>query len=152
MVELSFEAEIRASAERVFSLLLELRDYDRWLPRSSAFHGTSKISDGPIKVGTTYVEPGPLGTRHGIVTRSIRPTHLDFEQPMLLRPRAFGAIGIKLFHRLTPEGDHVHVLRSLELSPEGPIRLAMPLVISSFRSENARMMKTLKTFAENEES
>ena len=43
MVELSFEAEIRASAERVFSLLLELRDYDRWLPRSSAFHGTSKI-------------------------------------------------------------------------------------------------------------
>ena len=67
---------------------------------------------------------------------------------MLLRPRVFGAIGIKLFHRLTPEGDHVHVLRSLELSPEGPIRLAMPL----FRSENARMMKTLKTFAENEES
>ena len=103
-------------------------------------------------MGTTYVEPGPLGTRHGIVTRSIRPTHLDFEQPMLLRPRVFGAIGIKLFHRLTPEGDHVHVLRSLELSPEGPIRLAMPLVISSFRSENARMMKTLKTFAENEES
>lgn len=71
---------------------------------------------------------------------------------MLLRPRVFGAIGIKLFHRLTPEGDHVHVLRSLELSPEGPISLAMPLVISSFRSENARMMKTLKTFAENEES
>lgn len=152
MVELSFETDILASTERVFSLLVELRDYDRWLPRSSAFHGTSKISDGPIKVGTTYVEPGPLGTRHGIVTRLIPPTHLDFEQPMTLRPRVFGMIGIKLFHRLTPEGDHVHVFRRLELSPEGPIRLAMPLVISSFRSENERMMKALKTFAENERS
>jgi uncharacterized protein YndB with AHSA1/START domain len=147
MVELLIETEIGASAERVFSLLVELRDYDRWLPRSSAFHGTSKISDGPIEV-----EPGPLGTRHGIVTRLIRPTHLDFEQPMLLKPRIVGAIGIKLFHRLTPEGDHVHVLRRLELSPEGPIRVAMPLVISSFRSENERMMKTLKTFTEREEN
>ncbi len=150
MTELSFETDIRASAERVFSLLVELRDYDRWLPRSSAFHGTSKISDGPIKVGTTYDEPGPLGTRRGIVTRLIRPTHLDFEQPMTLRPRILGMIGIKLFHRLTPEGEHVHVFRRLELSPEGPIRLAMPLVVSSFRSENERMMKTLKTYAESE--
>jgi uncharacterized protein YndB with AHSA1/START domain len=36
---LRFEAEIRAGAERVFSLLADLRDYDRWLPKSPAFHG-----------------------------------------------------------------------------------------------------------------
>jgi uncharacterized protein YndB with AHSA1/START domain len=151
MAELFFESEIQASAERVFSLLVELRDYDRWLPRSSAFHGTNKISDGPIKVGTTYVEPGPFGTRHGIVTRLIPPTHLDFEQPMTLRPRFLGVIGIKLFHRLTPGGDHVHVFRRLELLPKGTIKLAMPLVVSAFRSENERMMETLKAFAESEE-
>jgi hypothetical protein len=152
MVELSFETKILATAERMFSLLVGLRDYDRWLPRSSAFHGTSQISNGPIKVGTSYVEPGPLGTRHGIVTRLMPPTHLDFEQPMTLRPRFLGTIGIKLFHRLTPEGDHVHVVRRLELSPQGPIRLATPLVVSAFRSENERMMKTLKAFAEREKA
>ena len=35
--DLRFEASIRATADRVFSLLVDLRDYDRWLPRSSAF-------------------------------------------------------------------------------------------------------------------
>ena len=149
MVELRFEANIIATADRVFSLLVDLRNYDRWLPRSSAFHGTSKISDGPIEVGTTYVEPGPLGTRHGVVTSLIRPTRLDFEQPMTLRPPILGVIGIKLFHTLTPALDSVHILRRLELTPHGPIIMAMPPVVSAFCAENKRMMKVLKTFAES---
>lgn len=101
MVTLKFEADIAASAERVFALLADLRGYDRWLPGSRAFHGTVAISGGPIAVGTTYVEPGPLGTRHGLVTEMDRPTRLTFEQPMTLKPRFTGVIGIKLVHRLT---------------------------------------------------
>ncbi len=148
MSRLTFEADIRASAERVFSLLADLRDYDRWLPASAAFHGTVRISDGPIAVGTTYIEPGPLGTRHGVVTEMIRPTRLAFEQPMTSKPRLLGVIGIRLWHTLTPNGPSVHLLRELELSPQGPIRLAMPLVVPMFRAENARMMNTLKAYAE----
>jgi uncharacterized protein YndB with AHSA1/START domain len=148
MVELKFEAEIRASAERVFSLLADLRDYDRWLPSSSAFHGTVSISEGPIAVGTTYVEPGPLGTRHGTITEMDRPTRLAFEQPMTLKPRALGVIGIKLFHTLTLNGAAVHLLRALEIRPQGPIRLAIPFVARMFRAENERMMRTLKAYAE----
>ena len=144
MVELKFEAEIRASAERVFSLLAELRDYDRWLPGSSAFHGTVSISEGPIAVGTTYVEPRPLrhAARHR--QRMDRPTRLEFEQPMTLKPPFRGVIGIKLWHALTPKGSSVHLLRSLQLSPRGPVRLGMPFVVRMFRVENERMMKTLK--------
>jgi uncharacterized protein YndB with AHSA1/START domain len=147
--DLRFEAEIGASAERVYSLLADLRDYDRWLPNSSAFHGTVTISEGPIAVGTTYLEPGPLGTRHGIVTRMDRPTQLCFEQPMTLKPRLFGTIGIKLFHTLTPRGpSSVHLLRALQLSPRGPVALLMPVVARAFRTENERMMATLKAYAE----
>jgi hypothetical protein len=51
-------AEIRdahpGSAERVFQLLSDLRNYDRWLPGSAAFHGTIAISDGPIAIGTSH--------------------------------------------------------------------------------------------------
>jgi uncharacterized protein YndB with AHSA1/START domain len=148
MVELKFEADIRASAERVFSLLADLRDYDRWLPRSSAFHGTVTISEGPIAAGTTYVEPGPLGTRYGVVTEMERPARMAFEQPMTLKPRVMGVIGIRLLHTLTPRGAFVHLVRALELSPRGPIRLAMPFVVRMFRVENERMMRTLKTYAE----
>ena len=63
-------------------------------------------------------------------------------------PRAAGVIGIRLVHTLTPNGPSVHVLRALELSPRGPVRLAMPLVVRTFRVENERMMRTLKAYAE----
>jgi uncharacterized protein YndB with AHSA1/START domain len=148
MVTLKFETDIAASAERVFALLADLRGYDRWLPGSQAFHGTVAISGGPISVGTTYVEPGPLGTRHGLVTEMDRPTRLAFEQPMTLKPRFTGVIGIKLVHRLTPNGASVHLSRELELTPRGPIRLVMPFVKRMFRAENDRMMRTLKAYAE----
>jgi uncharacterized protein YndB with AHSA1/START domain len=148
MVTLKFEADIGASAERVFALLADLRGYDRWLPGSQAFHGTVAISEGPIAVGTTYVEPGPLGTRHGVVTELDRPTRLAFEQPMTLKPRFTGVIGIKLLHTLTPNGASVHLLRELELTPRGPIRLAMPFVKGMFHVENDRMIRTLKAYAE----
>ena len=148
MTELSFEADIAAGAERVFALLADLRDYAQWLPTSSSFHGTTEISDGPIGVGTTYVERSPLGVRHGVVTVLVRPTRLDFEQPMTLRPRLLGSIGIRLSHTLTPAAGAVHLLRRLDIEPRGPVTLLMPLVLSAFRAENQRMMRTLKTFAE----
>jgi uncharacterized protein YndB with AHSA1/START domain len=150
MIELRWETGIRASAELVFSLLAELRDYDRWLPRSTAFKGTTQISKGPIAVGTTYIERSPLGTRNGRVTRLDRPTHLNFEQPMTIRPRLFGVIGIQLFHTLTPGIDSVHLLRLLQLSPRGPVKLVMPHVVRAFRMENERMIGILKEFAEKE--
>jgi uncharacterized protein YndB with AHSA1/START domain len=150
VIELRWETEIRASAERVFSLLVELRDYDHWLPRSASFRGTIEISQGPIAVGTTYVEPGPLGTRYGRLTELVRPMRLNFEQPMTMKPRALGEIGIQLFHTLTPDAGSVRLLRVLELSPRGPVSLVMPVAVRLFRSENDRMMMALKDFAEEQ--
>jgi len=149
MIELRFERRIRADAERVFGLLADLRDYDRWLPPSAAFHGTTRISGGPIGVGTTYVEQSPAGVRHGRVTALVRPTRLDFEQPMTLRPAILGEIGIKLFHTLDhQEVQSVHLLRRLELTPRGPVTWFMPLAVRAFRAENERMMTLLAAFAE----
>lgn len=148
MIEMKWEIHIDAPAELVFSLLAELRDYDRWLPRSQAFHGTLQISEGPIAEGTTYVEPGPFGTRHGRLTELVRPTRLCFEQPMTMKPRLMGVIGIKLLHTITPASRGVELERLLQLSPRGPVKLVMPFVRRAFRIENDRMMKALKEFAE----
>jgi hypothetical protein len=148
MIDLRWEAYVRANAEEVFSLLVGLRDYDRWLPRSAAFHGTMEISDGPIDVGTTYIEPGPLGTRFGRITKLVRPTELDFEQPMTMKPKALGVIGIRLFHKISPGVGSVHLVRRLELSPRGPIKIAAPLLVRAFKAENERMIRILKEFAE----
>jgi uncharacterized protein YndB with AHSA1/START domain len=148
MIELRFERDIHATAERIFALLVNLPDYDRWLPRSTAFHGTTSISEGPMRVGTTYLEQSPFGVRHGTVTGLSSPTVLNFEQPMTLKPPILGGVGIKLFHTLTPQADSVHLLRRLELTPHGPAVLLTPFVTRAFRAENERLMNTLKTFAE----
>jgi len=148
MTTLQFEADIEASPERVFDLLAGLRDYDQWLPRSSAFHGTEDISEGPIGVGTTYVEGGPFGVRYGKVTALSRPTLLAFEQPMTIKPRMMGIIGIRLRHILTPVAQGTHLYREVELTPHGLVRYAMPFIVKAFRTENERMLKVLKAFAE----
>jgi uncharacterized protein YndB with AHSA1/START domain len=150
MIDLHFECDIKASAERVFGLLADLRDYDRWLPASSAFKGTHRISDGAIGVGTTYVEPGPFGVRQGQVTEFSPPTRLSFEQPMTLKLKAFGVIGIQLFHTLTQGAGSVHVHRQLRLEPRGLVRWTMSVIVPAFRAENERMMKALKAYAEGD--
>lgn len=150
MIALRFKAEIQASAERVFALLADLGGYDRWLPRSWAWRGASHISAGPTRVGTTWVEPAPFGVRHGRVTAFDPPTRIGFEQPMTPRRRVVGVIGIGLVHTLTPVGQGVRLLRILELDPRGPVRLAMPLLVAPVRGENARIVRALKAFAENE--
>jgi uncharacterized protein YndB with AHSA1/START domain len=150
VIELEFEADIRASAESVFALLVDLRNYDRWLPRSAAFHGTTEISDGPIGVGTTYLEPGPRGVRRGKITEFARPTRVAFEQPMTMKPRAVGLVAIRLDHTLTPADGIVKLRRTLNLSLSGPVKFARSMVKRQFVVENERMISALKTFAESE--
>lgn len=152
MIELRWETDIRATAERIFSLLADLRDYDRWLPPSAAFRGTHEISEGPIGIGTTYVEPGPFGVRHGRVTEFAPPTRLCFEQPMTARPAALGVIGIHLVHTLARGAAGVRLSRTLRLEPRGPVRIATPLIVRAFRAENERMMAALKAYAEKAEA
>ena len=148
MIELNFETAIRAAPEQVFDLLADLRDYDRWLPRSPAFRGTTEISPGAIGVGTSYIERSPFGIRRGQVTEYERPTRLGFEQPMALGPRGLGEIGIRLAYRLRPEEGLVHVHRRLVLSPSGIARLVLPFALGAFRAENVRVMEMLKRAAE----
>jgi uncharacterized protein YndB with AHSA1/START domain len=152
MTELRFEADIHAGAERVFGLLADLRTYDRWLPHSSSFNGTTQISDGPIGAGTTYVEPSALGTRYGKVTLFEPPAQLNFEQPMTMKPSAFGIVDIKQFHTLVPidGGDSVHYTRVVQIEPHGLTKLILPFAIGMIRAENQRTLNALKAYAESE--
>ena len=150
MTRLHFEIDVRAPLEQVFALITDLRAYDTWLPGSTAFHGTTSISDGPIRVGTTYVEPGPFAVRHGRVVELVPPTRVAFEQPMTLRPDFFGMVGIHLACDLTQANDFVRVRRSLDLTFQGPVKLASAVIIRLFNDENERTLNALKTFAERQ--
>jgi uncharacterized protein YndB with AHSA1/START domain len=150
MAKLRFEIDVRAPLEQVFALITNLRAYDTWLAGSTAFHGTTTISDGPIRVGTSYVEPGPFAVRHGRVIELVPPTRVAFEQPMTLRPGFFGVVGIQLACDLIQVADFVRVRRSLDLTFHGPVKLARAVIIRLFKDENERTLDALKSFAERQ--
>jgi hypothetical protein len=76
---------IAADPDAVFALIIDLPAYNDWLPTSTAFKGTTEVSDTPIVVGTKYVERSPSGTRYSeVVELDHAQRHVAFRQPMRL--------------------------------------------------------------------
>ncbi len=126
MPDLHFTTLIEGSAESVFALIADLAHYDRWLPGSQAFGAITQISPLPVGLGTTYIDAGPAGTRHGEVTEYDPPTRISFHQPMEVKQRVLtGTIDI-----------------------HGLLKVAQPFVIAGFRQENERMLLALKRYVE----
>ena len=124
MVELRSEADIRCPAEKIFDVITDFGGQDRWLAPSSAFHGTTGISPGPVTLGTTYREPGPFGVRNGTVTEVDRPAKITFHQPMTMKFRA-GTIDVRVRYTLVPAGEQAHPARAQVLRrPAG--RMSLP--------------------------
>ena len=148
MAEIRVETDIAGSAEEIFDLIVDLRGYARWLPTSKAFPGTTEISEGPVGVGTTYVESSADGTRRGTVTTFVRPTAVAFHQPMTMRPRLLGTVDITVTYALTQTGATTHVLRVVELTLPLPMKLFRPVVMRAFRQEIERTVAALKAYVE----
>jgi uncharacterized protein YndB with AHSA1/START domain len=143
------ETEIEAAADQVFAAIVDLRGYDRWLPTSSEFKGITDISSDPIALGTTWVEPGPNGVRHGAVTEFEPPTRVTFHAPMRLEPRFLGIIDITVSLRLTPTPTSVRVRRIVTIGIPWRLKLIQPIVVRRFRMESGRTLRALKAFAES---
>jgi uncharacterized protein YndB with AHSA1/START domain len=149
MVELRSEADIRCPAEKIFDVITDFTGQDRWLAKSSAFHGTTPVSPGPVAVGTTYREPGPFGVRNGTVTEVERPTKVTFHQPMSMKLRA-GTIDVTVRYTLTPAAGSTHVTRLVTLGVPRSLRLLQPLLIRAFRQESRRTLLALKAYTDRQ--
>lgn len=132
----------------IFDILIDLRHYDLWLPPSLVFRGTTSISDGPIRPGTTYLETSLWGARHGTILQAERPSRISYRQPMTLRPDWLGTIDIRIDDRLTPVGAATRLTRTLKLGFQGPVRLLRVAVARAFEVEIERMHARLKAYAE----
>jgi uncharacterized protein YndB with AHSA1/START domain len=151
MAQIRQEAEIVASAEKIFAAIVDLRGYERWLPTSNVFEGITDISSDPVALGTTWAEPGPNGVRHGTVTEFESPTRVTFHQPMTMRPRFLGVIDITVSLTLTPSPRSVHVRRVVTFRVPWPLKLVQPFVVRQFGTESGRTLAALKTFAESQD-
>lgn len=147
MPDLHFTSLVEGSAETVFALIADLAHYDRWLPGSKAFGTITQIAPLPVGLGTTYIDAGPAGTRHGEVTEYHPPTRISCHQPMEVKKPLKGTIDIHLRHTLEPGEQMTRVDRDLTIQVHGLLKVAHPFVVASFRKENDRMLQALKRYA-----
>jgi uncharacterized protein YndB with AHSA1/START domain len=147
VTEIPAEADIGCPAETIFDLIIDFRGQDRWLARSSAYHGTMEVSTDPVTLGTTYREPGPFGVRHGRVTEFDRPAAITFHQPMTMRLHA-GTVDVVMRYTLTPRDGSTRVKRLVTLRIPWSLKVLRPVLIRAFRTESARTLTALKAHAE----
>jgi uncharacterized protein YndB with AHSA1/START domain len=147
MSEIPAEADIRCPAEKIFDVIINFGGQDRWLTRSSAYHGTLEVSSDPVTLGTTYREPGPFGVRHGRVAEFERPTAITFHQPMTMRLHA-GTVDVLMRYTLTPVEGGTRVRRVVTLGIPWSLKLVQPVLIRAFRTESSRILRALKAYAE----
>jgi uncharacterized protein YndB with AHSA1/START domain len=147
MTDIVSEADIECPAGKIFDVIADFGGQDRWLARSSAFHGTTAVSSGPVTLGTTYREPGPFGVRNGTVTEFERPAKITFHQPMTMKLHA-GTVDVTLRYTLIPQAGLTHVGRVVTIAIPWPLKLVQPVLVRAFRAESLRTLLALKAYAD----
>jgi len=112
-----FTALIEGPPETTFELIADVPHYGRWLPGSDAFGGTTEVSPYPVRLGTTYLDAGPLGQRPGSVTGYDPPKHIAFHQTMLLKQGPLTAnLDVHINTTFKPVEGATRVIRALDLA------------------------------------
>ncbi len=81
---LTFTKQIAAAPEFIFELVADMPNYSRWLPNSSSFGGTVNVTPYPVRLGTTYLDAGPV-EKPGVVTEFDPPRHIAFRHTVQIR-------------------------------------------------------------------
>lgn len=145
---------IAADPSAVFALIVDLPGYNKWLPSSPAFKGTTTVSETPVRVGTTYVEESPAGTRRGkVVALDNDARHVRFAQPMDMKPRFLGIkLDIIVDMKVLDEGEGGSVVeREVTLVFPWIMALAVGFVTKQFDVEIRRTMAIMKGHLESRE-
>jgi uncharacterized protein YndB with AHSA1/START domain len=146
MSKASGTIDINTSAAKVFDVVVDLQSYAEWLPDSAAFHGTTSVSEFPVKQGTTYIESTPSGIRSGKVLEFERPSRVLFHQPMQMNHVPEGVlidIKVEVILREKSEG-FTSVERNVYLGfPEPLLQLKEPFETGA-NVEGARVLELLK--------
>lgn len=149
-----FTSQIGGPPEVVFDLVADMPNYGRWLPDSEAFGGTVDVTPYPVRLGTTYLDAGPV-EKPGSVTEFDPPEHISFHHTVLIRQWPLKTdIAARIRYTFEPTEGGTFVLRELDLTMDlrGLFKLASPYLLWAFRKENVRTLAQLKRYVEVQRS
>lgn len=121
MYRVELQRDIDAPIEDVFARLIDVTSYSSWLPEESTSRSCELTSDGPVDVGTTYVDHTGIGPMVGEVLELQRPTRVVFRQ------RRRGVLEALQTNVLEPIDGGTRVHHRFDGTLFGPLRLLNPL-------------------------
>ena len=148
--DLRFVTHIADSPETIFDLVADMPNYGEWLPDSAAFGGTIDVTPYPVRLGTTYVDAGPI-LKPGSVTEYDRPNHISFHHTVQVRKSFLNTdIDARIRYTFDAKNGGTHVDRRLVLTFDlhAVSSLVLPILLFGFRQENNRTLAALKRYVE----
>ena len=129
--------------EHVFELLSDVSAYRRWAPDKSQFFIENKItSEGPIGLGTTYIDRLRwFGKSMGEIVQYQPPFEIKFQQKTLFGLPVFST---KLEYTLKALQNSTEVEHRAEAMPYGFFKLLEPVLSIIVRSERERTCQAIK--------
>ena len=138
--------ETRTTIDRpiseVFARLADLDGYRTWMHRTGLFRRSAQTSDGPVGLGTAYVDATRMGTFRGEVSDYEPPTRIGFRETLHM----FGSELMEARPEYLLEADRdttiLHHVAQGELF--GVMRVMKPVAALMARSERARTVESLR--------
>jgi uncharacterized protein YndB with AHSA1/START domain len=129
-------------AREVFAFLADLENVPRW---NYAIESTSKTSDGPVRVGTTYRQVRTLPSRS---EESLEVTELEPDRRLAVRGD-LGPFAGTLTYVLEETDGRTRLVNTADLEARGVMRLAAPLAAGRVREAVAANLGELKRLLES---
>jgi uncharacterized protein YndB with AHSA1/START domain len=144
--------EARTTIDRpigdVFARLADLDGYGAWMRRTGMFRRSSQTSDGPLGLGTAYVDATRMGTFRGQITGYQPPSRIAFRET--LRWFGFELMEARPEYFLEADRDRTIVHHLAEGELFGLMRFMKPVAVLLARSERTRTVKSLRSSLESE--
>jgi uncharacterized protein YndB with AHSA1/START domain len=143
VIRVEVETMIDRPIEEVFDRLVDIDGYSEWLPPSSVFLDSWQTSEGPVALGTTFIDKTRVGLYHGRVTAFRKPTQVNFR--MRLRWLGLDVMESRPQYELEPANNgRTEISHVAEGKLYGLFKLLEPYVAIQARRERSRTVQKLK--------
>jgi hypothetical protein len=147
-----YTAHVAAPPLRLFDLLSDMPNYNRWLAPSAQFADTTDVEPYPVQLGSRYHDGKPLEPGKdwwGTVIGFQPPGSVDFHHTIRVR-QLLADVDVHIHYSFEPEDNGTRVNRWLVLDITIPV-LLRPLrgaITAKFERANVRTMAAVKEYAE----
>src|SRR5271156_2903419 len=144
-----YTSVVAAPPARLFQLLSDMPNYNRWLPRSEQFSHTTAVEPYPVRLGSRYHDGRPDEPGKdwwGTVTGFQPPGSLDFHHVIQVKQlRATVDVNIHYSFERTENGTRATRWLVLDMALPLIVRPLRRFIVHSFDKENLRTMAAVKT-------